>query len=60
MLFTLLQGTCAQSLFLSFQPGCNGFLVACELYVGLSPKCFEMEQKGVFRVRNPGFYSWSI
>lgn len=60
MLFTLLQGTCAQSLFLSFQLGCNGFLVACELYVGLSPKCFEMEQKSVFRVRNPEFYSWSI
>lgn len=40
-----------------FQLECKGFLVACEFYVGFSPKCFEMEQKSVFRVRNPEFRS---
>lgn len=59
-LFVLLQDTCAQSLFWSFQLERNGVLVASVFCVSLSPKWFEMEQKRVFRVSNPEFYSWTV
>lgn len=36
----------------------DGFPVACEFYMDLSPKCSEREQMSVFGVRNPRFYSW--